>query len=241
MTISNSGKIRIINTGGTFNKVYNKLNGELYVPTNDDVVEDILSSYIKDNKIKTTGIVYKDSLEINQEDRDKIIAEILVNTSKDEQIVIIHGTDTMHITAANINKINTNKVVVITGAMQPYSIDNIEPTLNLGMAIGFAKACTEHGVYICMSGEIVRHDLIKKDLNKGEFKTLNNKGVIISFSIKGLYYEYDQLGKLFKKFDIQYKTCVLKDDIITIDFVDNDNYLLAFQEACVIPMEHDIH
>jgi len=159
----NTNNIFILNTGGTFNKVYDKITGELIVPKNNKAIKKILSSFSE--KIDFTGIIFKDSLEMNQYDRDKVMDKFLKTPSKN--FVIVHGTDTMHITAANLNKINSNRVIVLTGSMVPFSLDKVEASLNLGMAINFARTCEKHGVYICMNGLVLHFKDIKK--KKGFF------------------------------------------------------------------------
>ena len=140
----------ILNSGGTFNKIYNKIDGELEVPYNNDAIEQILQTY--EDSYDLAGVVYKDSLEIQSDDR-KMIANIIAH-SQDKEFVLIHGTDTMDKTAEFLDTIFEDRVIVLVGAMKPFEIDKVEATLNLGMAIGFLKAKPQNGVYICMSGYI---------------------------------------------------------------------------------------
>src|SRR3990167_5791621 len=115
----------ILNSGGTFNKKYNPLNGELEVPYNNSAIEEILKSV--DFKYDLAGVVYKDSLEMTMDDR-KRIANIIME-SKDNTFVIVHGTDTMHLSAEFLSEIFEDRKIVFVGAMKPFEIDNIE---NLG-------------------------------------------------------------------------------------------------------------
>jgi L-asparaginase len=156
----------ILNTGGTFNKRYNELSGELEVPVDNYVVERILDSF--DKKPPLAGVVYKDSLEMDMNDR-KMITDIIFH-STDDKFVIIHGTDTIDVTAEFLDSVFDDRVIVLTGAMKPFEIDNVEASLNLGLAIGFAKGCEKKGVYICMSGYIEPWDKIKKNKQLGKFE-----------------------------------------------------------------------
>ena len=122
----------ILNSGGTFNKKYNPLSGELEVPFNNSAIEEILKS--TDFKYDLAGVVYKDSLEMTMDDR-KRIANIIME-SKDNTFVIVHGTDTMHLSAEFLAEIFEDRKIVFVGAMKPFEIDNVEASLNLGMAIG---------------------------------------------------------------------------------------------------------
>lgn len=156
----------ILNSGGTFNKKYNKLNGELEVPYDNSAIEKILQSL--DFKFDIAGVIYKDSLEMDLNDR-KTLARVIME-STDDTFIIVHGTDTMHLSAEFLSEIFDDRKIVLVGAMKPFEIDNIEASLNLGMAIGFAKAISEYGVYICMSGYIELWNKIEKNTKFGKFE-----------------------------------------------------------------------
>lgn len=159
-------KITIINTGGTFNKRYNPLKGELEVPSDNIALDEILESCFNiDFEIK--NIISKDSLEIDNDDRDMMIEAI--NESENEKIIIVHGTDTIDITAQYLENKDLNKQIVLTGAMVPMSIKKVEATMNFSQAIGFLNADIKNGVYISMHGSVVSHANIKKDRQKGQF------------------------------------------------------------------------
>ena len=156
----------ILNSGGTFNKRYNMLTGELEVPVDNYAVERILESFV--DKPALAGVVYKDSLEMDMSDR-KMIADIIFHSSERE-FVIVHGTDTMDLTAEFLAEIFEDRVIVLTGAMKPFEIDQVESSLNLGLAIGFVRSCERNGVYICMNGYIEPWDNIRKNRNLGRFE-----------------------------------------------------------------------
>ena len=156
----------ILNSGGTFNKRYNETNGTLEVPYDNYTEEQILQS-IK-QKYALAGVVYKDSLDMDVNDR-KMLANIIME-SKEDTFVIIHGTDTMDLSAEFLDEIFDDRKIILTGAMKPFEIDNIEATLNLGMAIGYSKAVEEKGVYICMNGIIAPWNKIVKNKRLGKFE-----------------------------------------------------------------------
>ncbi len=158
----------ILNSGGTFNKKYNPLNGELEIPYSNEAIETILKSM--DVKYDLAGVIYKDSLDMTMDDR-KVLANIIME-SKDDIFVIVHGTDTMHLSAEFLAEIFDDRKIVFVGAMKPFEIDNIEASLNLGMAIGFAKAVVQNGVYICMSGYVEQWDKIHKNTKFGKFEVV---------------------------------------------------------------------
>jgi len=156
----------ILNSGGTFNKRYNSLNGELEVPYDNDAIKTILSSV--ESKYDLAGVVYKDSLDMTLVDR-KMLASIIME-SKDDVFVIVHGTDTMSETAEFLSEIFDDRAIVLVGAMKPFELDNIEASLNLGMAMGFAQGVDEYGVYICMNGFVEPWNNIQKNTKFGKFE-----------------------------------------------------------------------
>lgn len=158
-------KILIINTGGTFNKFYDPLDGTLFVDTSSQALEDIASKWLCEFQI--INIIGKDSLDITNQDRLELLATI--SHSPYAHIIIIHGTDTMHITAEYLADGELEKSIVLTGAMVPYSIDPVEATANLCSAYGYLNALKQEGVYIAMNGVMGEYKKIKKDRSQGKF------------------------------------------------------------------------
>jgi len=158
----------ILNSGGTFNKRYNMLNGELEVPYDNYAIERILDS--SSFEYNLAGVVYKDSLEMDFNDR-KMLANI-IRESKEDSFVIVHGTDTMHLTAEFLDEVFDDRKIVLTGAMKPLEIESVEASFNLGMAIGFLKAKPKEGVYIAMSGIIESYEAIEKNRSIGKFESV---------------------------------------------------------------------
>ncbi len=156
----------ILNSGGTFNKRYNKISGELEVPFDNEAIEKILLSV--DSEYNLAGVVYKDSLEMDINDR-KMLASIIME-STDDTFIIVHGTDTISITAEFLDEVFDDRKIILTGSMKPFEIDNIEATLNLGISLGYAKSEIENGVYICMSGFVEPWKRIEKNRKSGKFE-----------------------------------------------------------------------
>jgi len=159
-------KITVLNTGGTFNKRYNPIKGLLEVPSDNIALDKIVKSCFNvDFKIK--NIVSKDSLDFTNDDREIILNNIL-NSSSDK-IIIIHGTDTVDITAKFIEDKVKDKKIVFTGAMVPMSIDEVEATMNFSQAIGFLNAPIKNGIYLSMHGVVMEHSKLKKNRSVGQF------------------------------------------------------------------------
>jgi len=157
--------ILIISTGGTFNKQYNKLTGNLNIDKSQKALKKILNKW--NCKFKYIGIINKDSLDFTKKDRKKLLK--IINNAKEKKIVVIHGTDTIDKSAKFIAKANLNKAIVFTGAMVPFSIDQIEATANLASSIGYAKLAN-NGVYISLNGVIDTYQKVKKNRDIGKFE-----------------------------------------------------------------------
>ncbi len=158
-------KILIISTGGTFNKVYNPKNGALEIDKKSNPLQDIASKWLCGFKI--FNIIGKDSLEMTNHDRLELLSTI--HQSDCQNIVIIHGTDTMDITAEYLADAELEKTIVLTGAMVPYSINPTEATANLASAYGYLNALEKEGVFIAMNGVMGVYNKVRKNRKEGRF------------------------------------------------------------------------
>lgn len=159
-------KITVINTGGTFNKRYNPILGELEVPKDSLALDEIIS-YCYNIDFDVLNIISKDSLEMSDVDRELIVRTI--KNCKNQNIIIVHGTDTMDLTAKYLDEKIKDKTIILTGAMFPISINKIEATLNFSQAIGFLNANIENGIYISMHGSVKNYKKLVKNRELGKF------------------------------------------------------------------------
>lgn len=158
-------KILIISTGGTFNKVYNPINGELVIDEESKALEKIADKWLC--KFECINMIGKDSLEITNRDRLLLLATI--NNSEYNDIIVTHGTDTLDLTAEYLADAEIDKRIVLTGSMVPYSIDPVEATANLASSFGYLQTLQDDGVYIAIHGLFGSYDKIIKDKIKGKF------------------------------------------------------------------------
>ncbi|WP_345992925.1 asparaginase domain-containing protein [Sulfurimonas sp. HSL-1716] len=158
--------MKILNTGGTFNKRYNPLNGQMQVAFDNKAIEKMMEGFI--DPVEMAGVIYKDSLEFTSDDR-KMLANVIY-ADEEDVFIIVHGTDTMDVTAGFLDAIFDDRIIILTGAMTPFEIDNTEASVNFGMALGYAKSCKQYGVYICMNGEILPYDKLVKNKSLGKFE-----------------------------------------------------------------------
>lgn len=161
--------IQVFVTGGTFDKEYNFITGELFFK--DTHLKDMFEfgRCTLDIDVKTLMMV--DSLEMTDEDR--AIIELNCRKSKANKIIITHGTDTMVQTAERLASANIeNKTIVLTGAMVPYAFgSSSDGFFNLGSALAFSQTLPS-GVYISMNGRIFYWDNVRKNRNTGFFEVI---------------------------------------------------------------------
>ena len=158
-------KILIISTGGTFNKHYNSIKGTLDIDKTSSALQEIASKWLCSFEI--LNIIGKDSLEMTNHDRLELLSTI--HQSDYDKIIIVHGTDTMDITAEYLAEAELKKNIVLTGAMVPYSIDPVEATANLASAYGYLNALEKEGVFIAMNGVMGLYDKVRKNRKEGRF------------------------------------------------------------------------
>jgi len=160
-------KIKLLLTGGTFDKEYDELTGQLEF--DKPHVHDMLAVSRTTCDIQIDQPLFKDSLDMTQTDRD--LVAIACKNASEKHIVVTHGTDTMAETAQTLLRAQlTDKVIVFTGAMVPYSLGvKSDAMFNLGSALAFVQALPP-GVYIVMNGRYFEADNVQKDKTAGRFK-----------------------------------------------------------------------
>ena len=158
--------IQILITGGTFDKSYNHISGDLFFEKTH-IPEMLERSKCRLNvDVKTLMMI--DSLEMTKKDIEKIIYEC--KKTKSSRIVITHGTDTMVNTAEKIAKKIKNKTIVLTGAMIPYAFgSSSDGFFNLGSALSFVQTL-KNGIYIAINGQYFDYDKVEKNKLKGYFE-----------------------------------------------------------------------
>ena len=161
--------IRILVTGGTFDKEYNERTGQLYFK--DTHLQEMLRLGRSRVQVTIRTVMMIDSMEMTDADRALIVQNCL--QSHEHRIVITHGTDTMTETAAAVASAITEKTVVLTGAMIPYAFGSSDGLFNLGSALSFVQVLP-HGVYIAMNGKCFPWDRVRKNRERGEFEELSS-------------------------------------------------------------------
>ena len=160
--------IKILITGGTFDKDYDELTGKLFF--RDTHVHEMLKlgRCRLDTRVRT--VMMTDSLDMTESDRE--ILQEVCRKSEEDQIVITHGTDTMADTAKVLGAASLPKTIVLTGAMIPYAFGSSDGLFNLGSALSFVQVLP-HGVYVAMNGMYFPWNDVRKNRGLGVFERLS--------------------------------------------------------------------
>ena len=159
--------LRIIATGGTFDKHYDELTGTLGFA--DSHLPAVLARSRMTIPVALEILPLLDSLDMQDTDRARVLAAC--RAAAENAIVIVHGTDTMKETAAVLGAAALGKTVVLTGAMIPYAIANSDALFNLGCATAAAQILPA-GVYVAMNGQMFAWDNVTKNKAAGVFQPL---------------------------------------------------------------------
>ncbi len=158
--------ITLITTGGTIEKTYDEMTGEL---TNRmSVVRRMLEQLrLEDTRISIVELMQKDSLHMTDDDRTAIVAAVWANAASSDAIVILHGTDTLTITGEQLLREIPIPVVpiVLTGAMRPFEMIRSDALQNLTEAIfaaGLLSSTNVPGIYCAAHGRVLKFPGVKR-------------------------------------------------------------------------------
>ena len=157
--------IRILVTGGTFDKEYDELTGRLFFRATH--LPEMLRLARCRVEVRVETLFMKDSLDMDEADRRAVVEAC--RASPEERIVVTHGTDTMVETARILAAGRTGKTIILTGAMVPYAFGSSDGLFNLGSALSFAQVVSP-GVYVAMNGRCLPADRVRKNRVLGVFE-----------------------------------------------------------------------
>ena len=162
-----SMKIRILVTGGTFDKEYNEIDGSLFFK--DTHLTELLELGRCKVDVAVATLMMLDSLDMKASDRQTILDHC--QSAVENRMIITHGTDTMVETAKLLGSKSIHKTVILTGAMIPFKFGSSDGLFNMGAAIALAQSLP-HGVYIAMNGKYFKWDNVQKNKKLGIFEEL---------------------------------------------------------------------
>jgi L-asparaginase len=163
----NSYRIRILVTGGTFDKEYNEIDGTLFFK--DTHVADMLRLGRCRLEVAVETLMMIDSLQMTDAGRQLILERCTATPAT--RIVITHGTDSMEHTAAVLGRGIRGKTIVLTGAMVPYQFGSSDGLFNLGTALAFVQTL-DPGVYVAMNGRCFPWHSVRKNREQGIFESV---------------------------------------------------------------------
>lgn len=159
--------LRIIATGGTFDKHYDELSGKLGFAQSH--LPEVIARSRMTIPVVLEELPLLDSLDMQDADRARVLAAC--NAAEERAIVIVHGTDTMRETAQVLGAAALEQTIILTGAMIPYEIANSDALFNLGFATAAAQVLPS-GVYVAMNGKVFTWDNVTKNRAAGVFQAL---------------------------------------------------------------------
>ena len=159
--------LRLIATGGTFDKHYDEINGKLDFA--DSHLPQVIARARLTIPVALEVLPLLDSLDLDDAARQRVLASCAA--AAERSIVIVHGTDTMAQTAAVLGAAGLDKTIILTGAMIPYEIANSDALFNLGVAVGMAQTLPA-GVYVAMNGQVFNWNNVRKNKAAGVFETV---------------------------------------------------------------------
>jgi len=159
-------RIHLIATGGTIEKIYSEQRGS--VENVDSKIETYLGRLrLPDLEIDTARLMNKDSLEMTDADRERVLEA--VRERLDAPIVITHGTDTMVETGLYLKRaISPHFPIVLTGAMTPLGFESSDGLQNLTESL-FAARALPAGIYVVMHNQAFPIDRVRKDKERARF------------------------------------------------------------------------
>jgi L-asparaginase len=167
VTVSSSQPIRILITGGTFDKEYDEINGRLFFK--DSHLPEMLSLGRCRLSVEVRTLMMIDSLDMTDADRELIAQQCMATPG--DRIVVTHGTDTMAQTASMLAAKVFAKTIVVTGAMIPYKFGSSDGLFNLGSALAFVQTLPP-GVYVAMNGRCFPAGTVRKNKQTGIFEEI---------------------------------------------------------------------
>lgn len=159
---------RIIVTGGTFDKQYDEIKGELTFKNSHLPMILAQSRVTIPIELEINQLI--DSLQMQDEHRERVL--VSCRDAPEECIVVIHGTDTMAETARVVGHAGLAKTIVFTGAMIPFSVQGSDALFNLGFALAAAEALPVN-TYVAMNGRTFAWNQVRKNKADGVFEEVS--------------------------------------------------------------------
>ncbi len=160
-------KLNVLTTGGTIDKIYYDDKSDYQI--GEPEIGRILRAMNVAFEWEIRALLRKDSLHLNSDDRSLIRQAI--RASDDRHFLITHGTDTMTETAEALGDVG-ERVIVMTGALNPARFIDSDAVFNIGCAVGAVQALPP-GVWIAMNGRIWDPKTVRKNREANRFEAVS--------------------------------------------------------------------
>jgi len=161
-------QVTLITTGGTIDKIYFDAASDYKI--GEPQITDFLETYSVAFEYEIIPLMRKDSLEMDEQDRQLIHQAVLASDC--DQIIITHGTDTMVETARVLSDIR-DKAIILTGALKPAKFIGSDAVFNIGCAVAAVQTVAA-GVYIAMNGKVWDAYKVRKNRAKNRFEAVTS-------------------------------------------------------------------
>ncbi len=158
--------LQVITTGGTIDKIYydDKSDYKIGEPEIGRILADMHVAF----RWQVQPLLRKDSLEFTDADRELVHRS--VEASDARHFLITHGTDTMVETALALGK-QDQRVIVMTGALNPARFIDSDAVFNIGCAVGAVQTLPP-GVWIVMNGRVWDPHHVRKNRDANRFEAI---------------------------------------------------------------------
>ena len=157
-------ELLIVTTGGTIDKVYfdDKSDYQVGEPQIGKILQELGVAF----RFRVVPVLRKDSLHIDAEDRELVRATIAAQDAR--HVLVTHGTDSM-VETAKVLAALPDRVIVLTGALNPARFRGSDAEFNIGTAVGAVQSLPP-GVYIAMNGRIWDPARVRKNVEANRFE-----------------------------------------------------------------------
>ena len=154
----------IVTTGGTIDKIYfdDKSDYQIGAPQIGGILAQIGVAF----RFEVIPILRKDSLHLTDDDR-RLVRDAIARQPQ-RHVLVTHGTDTMVETAQALTGLD-DKVIVLTGALNPARFTGSDAVFNIGCAVGAVQALPA-GVWIAMNGRVWDPAKVRKNRAANRFE-----------------------------------------------------------------------